>query len=388
MALLRAVQHAAWWYSAGPFLNGVAATSPVHRVVVLVIAGIFGGMTVWLVRRSLHGRSISVDRSIWSGDARLPLWQTAATAAVSMTIVGLGVALGRERSVKQAGALAGSKLADLAGLSDQERRVLTALGSAAGMGAVYNMPAGGALYGLEVLLGEISLRLAAPAIVLAAIATAVSWIVLPGTPTYHVPVMRLWYPQLLWTVLAGPVIGALAQPYVRLVALARTHAAKDGALVIVPIAIFAALGAAAIAYPQLLGNGKDVVQLAFTGAVTGGTLAALIFLRPLAMAFSLFAGMPGGLFTPTLTVGALLGAGLGTIWNFWWNAGAPIGTYAIIGAGAMVAAAAQAPISAVVMLTELTGTINPLIVPLALACASAAAVARAFGTESIYTEHS
>lgn len=384
MAFLRLVEHQAWGYAQGTFLDGVRAVPAARRVATLAFAGVLGGITMWAIRRASGWRRVEVNQRIWRGSDRLPVVEGAAVSMVSMALVGLGESLGRERSAKQAGAIAGSVLSRLAGLREVEGRVLVALGSAAGMGAVYDMPVGGALFGLEVLLGAFSLPLATAALALGGIATLVSWIVLPARPTYHVPAYALSGSQLAFAALAGPVLGAASAAYVRLVLAA--HAGKElrNGLLVAPVLAFGALGALAIRWPELLGNGKDVVQLAFAGEVGVGLALALVVLKPLAVAGCLRAGMPGGLFTPTLTYGALLGTLLGAAWSAAWP-GTPAGVYAIVGAGATIAAATQGPVSAIVMMLELTWTIDPIVVPLAIATAGATAVSKALLPRSIYS---
>jgi H+/Cl- antiporter ClcA len=151
-----------------------------------------------------------------------------------------------------------------------------------------------------------------------------------------------------------------------------------------PILVFAALGAVSIAYPQLLGNGKDVVQLALTNRLGIALLVVLLLLKPLATAACLGSGAPGGLFTPTLTIGVLFGAVLGHAWALIWP-GVPIGSYAIIGGVAVLAASMQAPLAAVVLMLELTHTSDGLMVPILLAVAEATIIARLLGAPSIYS---
>ena len=148
--------------------------------------------------------------------------------------------------------------------------------------------------------------------------------------------------------------------------------------------IFTALGAVSIAYPQLLGNGKDTVELALTNQLGVGLLVALLVLKPFATAACLGSGAPGGLFTPTLTFGVLFGDLLGHGWATIWP-GAASGSYAIIGGAAVLAASMQGPLSAVVMILELTHTADGLMVPILLAVAEATIVARVLGAPSIYS---
>jgi H+/Cl- antiporter ClcA len=151
-----------------------------------------------------------------------------------------------------------------------------------------------------------------------------------------------------------------------------------------PIVIFTALGALSIAYPQLLGNGKDVVQRAFSNHLDVAVIAAILVLKPLATAACLGTGAPGGLFTPTLTLGVLFGALLGNGWSAIWPGAAP-GSYAVIGGAAVLAASMQGPLAAVVLMLELTRHADALMVPVLLAVAEATIVARLFGAPSIYS---
>jgi CIC family chloride channel protein len=143
------------------------------------------------------------------------------------------------------------------------------------------------------------------------------------------------------------------------------------------------LGAVSIVFPQLLGNGKDISQLALTNQVAPGLLLVLLVLRPAATMLCVRCGAPGGLFTPSLTVGALLGAVLGQAWSWVWP-GVPPGLFALLGAAAVLAATTQGPISTVVLMMELTGHDRSFILPLLLACASATLVARSIEPRSIY----
>jgi H+/Cl- antiporter ClcA len=123
--------------------------------------------------------------------------------------------------------------------------------------------------------------------------------------------------------------------------------------------------------------------MAFTKPLAPGLLVALLLMRPAATALSMRSGAPGGLFTPSLTIGALLGAALGQVWSCVWPGPHP-GLFAVIGAGAVLAATTQGPISAVVLLMELTGLDRSFILPLLIAVGTATLVARTIEPRSIY----
>ena len=111
-----------------------------------------------------------------------------------------------------------SRISEWAGLPRAQRRLLVACGAGAGMAAVYNLPLGGALFALEVLLGTVTLPLVLPALATSVIATAVAWIYLPIRPTYIIPTYGVTAAQVVWAVLVGPLAGLAAVGWVRLVA--------------------------------------------------------------------------------------------------------------------------------------------------------------------------
>jgi len=380
MELLKGVQHLAWSYHIGDFLEGVQGASATRRVLVLAIGGVVAGAGGLL----LAGRDTDISGAIWLRDARLPLLASLARAVHSIVIVGLGASLGREAAPQQTGAALASALSDWAKLPDWQRRLLVACGAGAGMAAVYNVPLGGALFALEVLLGTLTLPLVLPALATSLIATAVAWIALPTHATYSIPTYTIHTSQVVWALIVGPIAGLAAVGYIRLIA--RAHAVRPSGWMrmAAPVVVFTALGAVAIAYPQILGNGKNIVQLAFVARLSVALLAVLLVLKPLATAACLGSGASGGLFTPTLAFGVLLGGLLGEAWSQIWP-GAPLGGYAIIGGAAVLGAAMQGPLAAVVLVLELTQHADSLMVAVLIAVVEATVLARILGAPSIYS---
>ena len=381
MELLKGVQHLAWSYHLGSFLEGVQGASATRRVVVLTIGGVVAGAGAL----ALAGRGGGeISEAIWLREARLPLLASLARAVHSIVIVGLGASLGREAAPQQAGAAVASALSEWAKLPDWQRRLLVACGAGAGMAAVYNVPLGGALFALEVLLGTLTLPLVLPALATSLIATAVAWIALGTHPTYSIPTFSIDASQVVWAAIVGPIAGLAAIGYIHLIARAHALRPSGWLRVAAPIVVFAALGLVSIAYPQILGNGKNIVQLSLTARLGVGLLAVLLVLKPLATAACLGSGAPGGLFTPTLAYGVLLGGLLGEAWTQLWP-GTPLGAYAIIGGAAVLGAAMQGPLAAVVLLLELTHRADSLMVPILLAVVEATVLARILGAPSIYS---
>jgi H+/Cl- antiporter ClcA len=151
----------------------------------------------------------------------------------------------------------------------------------------------------------------------------------------------------------------------------------------VPVLALGLLGLVSIRFPEVLGNGKDVAQLALTGQLAPALLLTLLVLRPLATLLCLGSGVPGGLFTPSIAFGALLGGALGIVWSSIWP-GVPAGLSALLGAAAVLAASTHGPISAVVLMMELTGRDRSFILPLIVIVVIATVVARTLDARSIY----
>jgi chloride channel protein, CIC family len=215
------------------------------------------------------------------------------------------------------------------------------------------------------------------------VATAVSWLALPNAPTYVIPADSSSVSSAVWALVAGPIAGVVSVGFVRTVAWADRRKPRGWLRLVVPLLALGLLGALSIPFPQVLGNGKDIAQLAFADQVAPALLLALLVLKPAATVLCLGSGAPGGLFTPTLAFGSLLGGVLGHAWSWFWP-GVPLGEFSVLGAAAMLAATTQGPISAVVLMMELTGRDRSFIVPLLLGVATATLVARTFEPRSIY----
>lgn len=381
--LLELVQRLVWGGSGTDILNAAARASLWRHIAVLVGAGLVTGAGQIILKQLSSGNGIDTTAAIWFHAGRMPALRTLGSAVLSVIIVGMGVSLGREGAPKQAGAVFANLFSDKGKLSDEQRRLLVACGAGAGMGAAYGVPLGGALFALEVMRGMLALRYVLPAIFVSLVATGVSWLVLPNAPTYLIPSYASSLSSDVWALLAGPIAGLVSVGYVRLITLADRNKPKNWRRLTAPLLALGLLGILSIRFPQLLGNGKDVSQLAFVGQVGFSLLLALLVLKPAVIALCMGSGAPGGLFTPSLTVGAMLGGVLGHMWSWLWP-GVPPGLFAVIGAAAVLAATTQGPISTVVLMMELTGRDRSFILPLLLAVATATLVARTIEPRSIY----
>jgi CIC family chloride channel protein len=385
MLLLFNVQYIAFGYHSGSLEAAVKRSSDLRRITVLLIAGVFGSVAWYLLRRFTAGKRSDLDDVVWGEGQRLSFRRSLGTSLISEVVIGMGASLGRENAPKLMGGASASLLANWAGLTPGQRRLLMACGGGAGFAAVYNVPLGGALFTAEIMMGGLTLPLVLPALACSGIAALTAWLYLPDHATYlDVPAYRFSFALLVFSLLAGPVIGLLASGYIRLIGWVTHYEMRGWRSIPVMIVVFGLLGVLGFAYPQLFGNGKDMAHDAFLGLGGIGLFLALFALKPLVTAACLGSGAAGGLFTPTLSTGAVLGAGAGLLWSLLWP-GSPAGAYAIVCAAAMMGAAMQAPLTGLALMLELIQGGFSLVVPLVLATVIATVVARKVDGYSIYS---
>ena len=388
VSFLRWVQRVAWSEAGDSFLASVQETSASHRVLVTALAGVLVSGLSLLIRQPLRGHGTAgIIESIWVKSGRMQLPRTLFRGVVSILAVGLGAPLGREGALLQSGAATASALGTQLRLPADRVRLLVACGASAGIAAAYNVPIGGALFGLEVLLGSLALELFGPIVLSCVVATLVSRILIADHPSYLIPSYHLLNPrEILLAIVFGPVLGVASALYVRTVnAFAVTlEGGPPVRAALLPVVSMLAVGVAAIWFPQLLGNGYDSVNAALQGHLPLSLLLLLPLLKMVATALCAGAGIPGGLFTPSLFYGALLGGALGSLAQWVWPGVAPPGAYALLGMGAILAGTTHASVSSVLIIFELTGNYD-IVLPLMLMSVLSAAVSRGLCPESLYT---
>ncbi|HEY5304975.1 MAG TPA: chloride channel protein [Acidimicrobiales bacterium] len=385
MALLQFVEKLAFSYHGGSYQNAVAATSNLHRVTTLVLAGVVGAAGWYLVRRYLSHERSEIDDALWNGDGELGLRRSLATSLISEVVIGMGASVGREAAPKLMGGASASVLSHWLHLSLAQKRLLVACGGGAGLAAVYNVPLGGAIFTAEVMLGSFALPTVLTALACSLIATFTGWIFLPSRATYpNIPTYHFSGSIMVWSVVAGIVIGFLAVAYVRLIGFVSARRAKGTTILWLLPLTCAVVGVLGFWYPQLFGNGKDMAANAFLGVGSLGVLFALFALKPLVTAAMLGSGAAGGVFTPFLATGAALGGFLGLAWIHFWP-GTPAGAFALIGAAAMIGASMQAPLAGLVLVLELTHGGFDLVIPMMTATALATLIVRQIDGYSIYS---
>jgi H+/Cl- antiporter ClcA len=199
--LLHAIQHAAYGYDLGAvvnpesFLQGVTAASPMRRVTVLALCGAVAGIGWWALNR-FRRKLVSIKAAVGKDKPgpRMPGLATIAHALLQIVTVALGSPLGREVAPREIRAMLATWLSFWVGLSAEQTRIAIACGAGAGLAAVYNVPLGGAMFVLEVLLNTTAPKVAAAAIAASVIASTIAWIGLGDVVQYVVSPLEISRP--------------------------------------------------------------------------------------------------------------------------------------------------------------------------------------------------
>lgn len=371
-------------------LARVAGVPLAQAAVVLGVAALAGG-AAGLVRRFspvASGSGIPHVEAVLAGQAQPARARMIPVKFLGgLMAIGGGLALGREGPSVQMGASAGHLVGRRFGLGWPDRRALIAAGAGAGLATAFNAPGAGAIFVLEELIGRFEPRIGVVALGSSVGAIVVARAMLGDAPDFAVaplaPGTAAEQPLFL---LLGLVVGVLAVLYNRgiMAALSVTGRLR------VPVewraaGIGAVVGAVACVAPPVVGGGGGLTQAALDGHGTLMAIPALFALRFLLGAFSYAAGTPGGLFAPMLALGALAGLGFGQV------AAAvapglsvPPQAFALVGMGAFFAGVVRAPLTGIVLVKEMTGSVS-LLLPLLAGCFAAMLVAELFREPPVYT---
>ncbi len=334
-----------------------------------------------------HGVPEVMEAIALKGGKLTPRTMLTRSLASAITL-GSGGSVGREGPIIQIGSALGSSVGQLLHFNEDRMKTLVGCGAAAGMAATFNAPLGGALFAIEVILGDFGLAQVTPIIISSVAATAVSRHYLGDFPSFefHPPPMSSPYEYLFYAVL-GLAAGVLAWFFVS--TLYRSEDVFEKIPLpewIKPVFGGLAVGIIAIWLPYVFSSGYGSINLALNGQLTLAMLATLIFVKVIATSITIASGGSGGVFAPALFMGAMLGGAVGALFNMAFpELTAPYGSYALAGMGAMIAGTMQAPITVILIIFELTGDYM-IILPVMAGCILSTMVShRLLGGESIYT---
>lgn len=344
-----------------------AVIGPVALVVQLALGGVIAAWVASTFAPEAKGHGVpEVMEAVALRGGQMRPRVIAIKALASATSIGFGGSCGREGPIVQIGSAIGSTIGRLAQAPAPIVRTLVACGAAAGISATFNAPIGGVFFAAEVILGEFAPRSFAAIVVASVVSAVVGRTFLGNHPSFNASGFQLVSPgELVFYAILGLVAAVWATGFVRglyfiedLFESFRIPAWVKGG------GGFALVGVIGVWFPQVLGVGYGSMQAVLSGHVPASHAFALAVLKPVATSLTLGAGGSGGVFAPSLFTGAFLGDGFGRIVHGMFPAWtAPAAAYGLVGMAAVFAAAAEAPITAIMIVFEMSSDYT-IILPL------------------------
>lgn len=363
--------------------------APWERVLIPALGGLAAGLVLhWGLRLVGKQGSTNMLEAVVAGDGRLPFRSGLVNAASSLVSIGTGASIGREGGITQMAATLASKLGQLAHWPPYRLRLLVGCGAASGIAAAYNAPIAGAVFASLVVLGNVSMNLFAPLVFSSVIAAMVSRSFFGIEPWYQVPPFEFTSViQLPWFVLLGLGCGIFGALFLKMIRQIKGRFAAVRSPIYVKMAVAGLIvGLLAIEFPGVWGNGYVVTNRILQSELSLLVLGGLFCAKLLATVVTVSSGAVGGIFTPTLFLGAslggLFGAGLHAIEV---ATELPTSAFALVGMASVLAATTRSPFLAMIMVFEISLDYS-LMPPLMLGCVLAIVMANRLERDSIYTE--
>lgn len=358
------------------------------RILIPTFGGLVVGPLVYFWAREAKGHGVpEVMEAVALKSGLIRKRLVVIKSLASAICIGTGGSVGREGPIVQIGSAIGSTIGQILKVSADRMRTLVGCGAAAGIAATFNAPIAGSMFALEIILGDFGLATFSPIVISSVIATAVSRHFLGDAPAFIVPAYELvsaW--EFPIYIVLGLFCALVAVTFTK--TLYRVEDIFDGLKF--PEYLKAViggliLGVTSLLFPQILGVGYGAIDMSLGQSYAWWLLLVLVICKILATSVTIGSGGSGGIFAPSLFIGAMAGGFFGTIvHDLFPSITASPGAYSIVGMGAVVSATTHGPLTALLMLFEMTGDYK-IILPLMITCIISNVAGRQFLKESIYT---
>ena len=358
------------------------------KILIPLTGGLIVGPIAHFFAKEVKGSGVpEVMESVAKSGGSIRTRVVIAKAFAAAITIGSGGSAGREGPIIQIGSAIGSTLGQFMSVSARRLRTFVACGAAAGIAATFNAPIAGALFAVEVILGDFAVTQFSPIVISSVVATVISRHFIGDFPAFQVPEYEVvsafeFIPYTILGILAG-IVAVLF-----IVSVYKTNDFFDTLKTppyLKPALGGLGVGLIALYFPQIYGVGYESINDALWGKDIQWILFALIFAKIIATSLTLGSGGSGGIFAPSLFIGAMLGGLIGKQAHMLYpQLTADAGAYALVGMGALVAAATHAPISAILIIFELTNDYH-IIPPLMVSCIISVLLSVYLKKESIYT---
>jgi len=370
------------------FLEGVRQVPAWRRFLAPALGGLIVGPVIYFFAKEAKGHGVpEVMLAVLLRDGKIRKRVAFVKAIASAITIGSGGSVGREGPIVQIGSSLGSSIAQYFNLEKRDISTLVACGAAGGIAAAFNAPIAGALFAVEIILGDFGVAALSPIIISSVISTIVARHIEGDLVAFAVPPYAMNTPwELLPYTVLGIAAGLVAVLFI--VTLYRMEYLYDHWNFpewLQPMTGGIFMGLVGLALPQLYGVGYETINGALHGQWPLHLLILLLLAKIAATSVTLGSGGSGGVFAPSLFIGATTGGAVGILAHQWFPQAAGSGPYALVGMGAVVAATTQAPITAIIMIFELTQDYH-IIPPLMFSCIISTLIATSIKSESIYTQ--
>jgi CIC family chloride channel protein len=344
-------------------------------------------MLYWGLKLVGNQGASNILEVVIAGNGRLPVRTALIKAFSSIFSISTGASIGREGSIAQLAATFSSKFGTLFKWPPYRLRLLVACGAASGMSAAYNAPVAAAIYSAQIVLGNFSMNMFGPLVFSTVVATMVTRSFFGLNTFYQMPnynFSRL--SQLPWFLVLGVLSGIVAAAFLLLLRKSEEFFGSLKIPIFVRMTIAGlVVGILAVWFPNVWGNGYAAINEILHQPLALWFLAGLFLAKTTAILATVGSGAVGGVFTPTLFIGAALGSIFGHLLHLGNLTSTEMGAFALVGMGSLLAGTTHAPLLAMIMMFEISLNYS-IMPPLMLACAVSTLVSRSLHRESIYTE--
>ncbi len=353
------------------------------------LAGIIVGPLTYFFAREAKGHGVpEVMEAVALKDGKMRMRVIFVKALASASSIGAGASVGREGPIIQMGSGIGSVLASFFKLNKDQVKTYVACGAAAGISATFNAPIAGVFFAQEIILGNFTASTFSPIVISSVTAAAIAQLFIGTLPAFSVEAYTFNHPvELLFYAFLGLLAALVGYIFIKL--LYKSEDVFNSIKIIPewfkPVIGGLIIGLIGIKFPQILGVGYGTIEATFQGHFLLGTLLTLVLLKVVATSLTLGSGHSGGVFAPALFMGATTGGAFGyIIQELFPNIVSNPGAYAIVGMGAVVAGTTQAPITAMIIIFEMTRDYR-LILPLMIAIVISTMLSSYMSKGTIYT---
>jgi len=373
----------------GTVLENIINTPWYLVILVPTIGGLIVGPLIYFLAPEAKGHGVpEVMQAILLKGGKIRPRVAAVKALASAITIGTGGSVGREGPIIQIGSSIGSTVGQFFKVPQRKLKTLVACGAAAGIAAAFNAPIAGALFAVEIILMDFAVAQFSPIVISAVMATVISHSYEGNLAAFSVRAYEYASPyELGFYFILGAACGLVSYLFIKVLYYSEDFFDEKVKIpeYFKPVIGGLGIGVMALLFPQVMGVGYDSINSALHGEMIWYIALGLVFLKIISTSLTLGSGGSGGIFAPSLFMGAMLGYFVGDIANqFFPDITANPGAYALVAMGGLVAGTTRAPITAIIIVFELTYDYE-IILPLMITSIVSLIVSSYLSRESIYT---